>query len=98
MAGYLIANYRITNPEAYAAYPPAVIPTLLAHRAEVLVADYESEAVEGEPGSVTIVLKFPSKAAARAWYDSPEYRDIVGLRTDNSEGFVVFANEFVMPG
>jgi uncharacterized protein (DUF1330 family) len=97
MAGYLIANYRITNAQAYGAYPPAVIPTLMAHNAEVLVADYESEPVEGEPASVTIVLKFVSKEAARAWYDSPEYQEIVGLRTDNSEGFVVFADGFVMP-
>ena len=97
MAGYLIANYRITDAEAYKAYPPAVIPTLMAHGAEVLVADYESEVVEGKPASVTIVLKFPSMEAARTWYDSPEYRQIVGLRTENSEGFVVFADGFVMP-
>jgi len=97
MAGYLIANYRITDAAAYEAYPPAVIPTLMAHGAEVLVADYESEAVEGKPASVTIVLKFPSKEAVRAWYDSPEYQQIVGLRTENSEGFVVFADGFVMP-
>ena len=46
---------------------------------------------------VTIVIRFASKAAARAWYDSPEYQKIVGLRTYNSEGVVVFADEFVMP-
>ena len=39
MAAYLIANYRITNPEAYRAYPPAVLPTLATHGAEVLAAD-----------------------------------------------------------
>ena len=97
MAGYLIANYRITNAEAYQAYPPAVLPTLAAHGAEVLVADYASVPVEGDPAVVTIVVRFPSKAAARAWYDSPEYQKIVGLRTDNSEGMVIFADEFVMP-
>jgi len=98
MAGYLIGNYRITNPEAYRAYPPAVMPTLRAHSGEVLVADYESDPVEGEPASVTVVVRFPSKEAARAWYDSSEYQAIVSLRTDNSEGILVFADEFVMPG
>ncbi len=97
MAAYLVANYRITKAESYGAYPPAVMPTLAAHGVEVLVADYESEVVEGQPSSVTIVLKFASKEAARAWYDSPEYQEIVHLRTDNSEGFLVFADEFVMP-
>jgi uncharacterized protein (DUF1330 family) len=97
MAAFLVANYRITNAESYGAYPPAVLPTLASHGVEVLVADYESEVVEGQPSSVTIVLKFASKEAARAWYDSPEYQAIVHLRTDNSEGFLVFADGFVMP-
>ena len=97
MAAYLIANYRITNPEAYAAYPPAVVPTLLAHDAEVLVADYESEVVEGQASGVTIVVKFPTKKAARTWYNSSEYQEIVHSRIDNSEGFVLFADEFKMP-
>ncbi len=97
MAAYLVANYRITNPEAYGAYPPAVIPTLAAHGAEILVADYASEVVEGEPASVTVVLKFSSKEAARTWYDSPEYQAIVRLRTDNTAGFSVLTEAFVMP-
>jgi uncharacterized protein (DUF1330 family) len=97
MTAYLVANYRITNAEAYAAYPPAVIPTLASYGAEILVADYESEAIEGEPSSATIVLRFPSKESARAWYDSPEYQEIVHLCTDNSEGFVVFTDEFALP-
>ncbi|MEO6028952.1 MAG: DUF1330 domain-containing protein [Candidatus Binatia bacterium] len=97
MAAYLIANYRITNPEAYGAYPSAVLPTLAAHGAEILVADYASEAIEGQPSSVTVVARFPSKEAARAWYDSPEYQAIVRLRTDNTEGFLVLADGFVMP-
>jgi uncharacterized protein (DUF1330 family) len=98
MAGYLIANYRITNAEGYQAYIAAVGPTILAQGGEILVAGPGSEAVEGEPGPVTVVLKFPSKDALRAWYDSPEYQEIIHLRTDNTEGSLVFADEFVMPG
>ncbi len=98
MAGYLIANYRVTNPDGYQAYVAAVVPTIVAHRGEILVAGPESEAVEGEPGPVTVVLKFPSKEALRAWYDSPEYQKIIHLRTDNTEGSLVFADGFVMPG
>lgn len=98
MAGYLIANYSITNPEGYQAYIAAVGPTILAHQGEILVAGEGSEAVEGKPGAVTVVLKFPTKEALRAWYDSPEYQEIIHLRTDNTEGVLVFADEFVMPG
>ena len=97
MTGYVIANYRITNAEAYKDYPPAVTATLLACGADVLVADYESEVVEGEASSVTVVLRSPSKEAARAWYKSSDYQKIIRHRTDNTEGFILFADEFIMP-
>lgn len=94
MAAYLVANFTLTNPSGYRSYVPAVLPTLEAHGAEVLVADYESEPLEGKPGSVTVVIKFESPEALSAWYRSPEYQRIVHLRTDNSEGIVVAASEF----
>jgi len=94
VAAYVVVNYDLTNIEGYKAYPPAVLPTLEAHGAEILVADYESKTLEGNPGSVTIVIKFQSKDAVNAWYYSPEHQEIVGLRTDNSEGTAVAADEF----
>ena len=78
-----------TDTEAYAAYPPLARPMLAAHGAEVLAVDRESEVLEGQAGEQTVVIRFPSKEAARAFYSSPEYREIVHLRTDNSDGFMV---------
>ncbi len=98
MAGYLIANYDITNPDGYQTYIGAVAPTIIAHGGEILVAGPGSEAVEGTPGAVTVILKFPSKDALRGWYDSPEYQKIIHHRTDNTSGHMVFADGFVMPG
>jgi len=94
---YVVANYRITDAESYGAYGPAVRPTLVSHGAEVLVADPETEAIEGEPAHVTVVVRFPSKEAAHAWYQSSEYQNIVNLRTDNSVGFLVIADGLGMP-
>jgi uncharacterized protein (DUF1330 family) len=91
MAAYLVANYVITNPDGYSAYLSSVGPTLEPHGGELMVADFESTVVEGRPSPVTIVVKFPSKQAADNWYQSPEYQAVVQLRTDNTDGFVVFA-------
>jgi len=44
------------------------------------------------------VLKFSSMEALRGWYESPEYQKIIARRTENTEGSVVIANEFVIPG
>ena len=97
MAAYFVVSYKITNPEGYEPYVPAVIPTLQAHGCDILVADYESEVFEGEPLPVTIVLKFASREAARTWYNSPEYQAIKHHRTDNSVGTCVLVDEWVAP-
>lgn len=98
MSAYLVYSYTVTNPEEYQAYPPAAMPTLAGHDVEVLVADYESEAKEGSPAPVTVILRFESKAAALAWYESSDYQAIMYHRTDNTDGSVVLCEGFVMPG
>jgi uncharacterized protein (DUF1330 family) len=91
MAGYFIANYTITNPDGYQEYLAAVGPSLAAHGAERVVVDRGSDLLEGSAGQVTVVLRFATKAAATAWYQSPEYQAIKHLRTDNTEGIAVIA-------
>ena len=91
MAGYFIANYTITNQAGYKEYLAAVGPILTAHGAENIVIDRDSELLEGSARQVTVVLRFATKAAAKAWYESPEYRAIRHLRTDNTEGTGVIA-------
>jgi len=92
----MVFNYTITNPEGYEAYPAAARSTLGSSGAEVLVADYQSEATEGSPGNVTVVLRFESKDAARAWYESEAYQAAKPLRTSNTEGAAVLCDGFVM--
>jgi len=91
MAGYFVANYTITNQADYQQYLAAVGPILQAHGAEAVVVDRDSMLLEGSAGEVTVVLKFATKAAAQAWYESPEYQAILHLRTDSSQGAGVIA-------
>jgi uncharacterized protein (DUF1330 family) len=64
---------------------------------QILVGDRQSEILEGAPGHVTIVARFPSKEAAKGWWESEEYQRIKHLQTDNSEGFTVLCDELVAP-
>ena len=98
MSVYAIANYRITNPDGYAEYPQRALQSILSHGGEFLVADDDSEALDGSPGNMTIVFRFSSREAAKAWYESDENQQIRHLRIDNSEGFLTLCNEFKMPG
>lgn len=97
MSAYMIFSYTVTNEEGYQRYLPAAMPTLGPGVAEVLVADTQSEAKEGAPGQVTVVLRFESKDAARAWYESEAYQAAKPLRTSNSEGVAVLCDGFAVP-
>ncbi|MGE0041023.1 MAG: DUF1330 domain-containing protein [Vicinamibacterales bacterium] len=99
MAAYIIATYDVADAKAYEAYVPGVIPLLAKHGAEVIVADYDAEALEGDKRSAYVVLRFESEAAARAWYDDPAYAPVKKIRVDASaNGNLVLAKQFVMPG
>jgi uncharacterized protein (DUF1330 family) len=73
-AAYLIANVRVTNPEQYAEYRRWSTAAFEAHQAEVLVRGGAFEVIEGDwvPDRLVLV-RFPSVAAAHAFYHSPEY-------------------------
>lgn len=97
MAAFVIANIQVTNAEGFAEYPSLAIRTLAAHEGEILVGDFESEIIEGTANHLTVVIRFASKDAAREWYGSANYQAIMSRRTENSEGFLLICDEFVMP-
>ncbi len=75
MAAYLIAQVDVTDPRQYEQYKVLSSQAIAAHGAEILARGGEVQVLEGDvpPGRV-VVLKFPDLAAARAFYDSAEYR------------------------
>jgi uncharacterized protein (DUF1330 family) len=97
MSAHVIANYRITNPHGYAEYAQHVLQSILSHGGELLVADQQSETLDGSPGNVTVVCRFASKETAKAWYESDAYSKIRHFRIDNSEGFLALCDEVVLP-
>ena len=93
MAAYLVGNLKVTNPEGFTKYRERVAQTIADHGGEYVVADVNSVPVEGDPEHLSVVLKFDSMETLRGWYDSPEYQEILALRTDNSEGIITFAQD-----
>src|SRR5690606_35312226 len=97
MSAYIIARYNVTNPEGFAAYQASVRPTFAGHDVEFVAVDANSEAIEGSPPQVTVIMKCPSKEAAKAWYNSEEYKAVKHHRTQNSEGDMVVVDGFAPP-
>jgi len=74
MAAYILADVEITNPEQYAEYRKWSSAAFEVHGVKPLARGGTTERLEGrQPGRI-VVLSFESMAAARAFYDSAEYR------------------------
>jgi uncharacterized protein (DUF1330 family) len=83
--GYIIARIDVTDPEIYARYT-AQTPTVAARfGGRFLVRGGRCEAVEGSGRARQVVIEFPDYAAARAFYDSPEYRAILPHALEGSQ-------------
>ena len=98
MSAYFLASYDIDDSQGYEAYVPGVIPLLQKHGAEILVADYDSQTMEGKACRVNIVLRFESEEAALNWYNDPDYEPVKQIRlTTTSNGTACLTKQFVMP-
>jgi uncharacterized protein (DUF1330 family) len=86
MAAYVIAEIEVTNPEGYEAYRTQVPATLEQYGGTYIVRGGAIEAIEGETPGRMVILQFADVAAAKRWYNSPEYQAIVGSRQANSTG------------
>ena len=79
---YLIGLLRVKNYEEYIQrYGMPAMEQLKAAGAEVEVAAAEAQLLEGAwDCNWTVVIKFPNKAAATAFYNSPAYTPLRNLR------------------
>ena len=91
MAGYVIGNITITDPDAFAEYGRQVPGTIDAYGGTYLVRGGAPEAVEGDYNPVRIVvLQFESVEQAKKWYNSPEYTPLREIRMNASTGDLFF--------
>ena len=84
---YVIGQFDIHDPDAYAAYRAQTPQTVEAHGGKFLVRAGRLETLEGEPPLPRIVvIEFPSFERAKAWYDSADYQKLIPIRIEASDG------------
>ncbi len=93
MAAYLMFEIDITDPAWGPEYGEKVKPLVAKHGGKVIIRSTEPVRIEGARGlpTVVVVLEFPSRNAAQAWYDDPAYKPLIDLRNTGSsaEGLLV---------
>lgn len=96
-SAYIIANVNVTDPVQYDHYRRLSTEAIEQNQAEILVRGGQTEALEGQAPSRTVLLKFSSMAAAREFYDSASYRQAREAREGAAE-MTMYLVEGVTPG
>jgi len=87
MSAYVIANVDVRDAVAYEAYRCRTRETIEAHGGRFIVRGGAVDVLEGDPKvNRLVVIQFADMAAARRWYESPDYQAIIGLRASASDG------------
>lgn len=99
MAAYFIAQYVVNDAKLYREYQAGAGPTIQASGGEVVVFDVAAETIEGTPpGPHTVIVKFESTEAAKAWYESPAYQAALPKRLSSTTGFAVISQSLNFKG
>ena len=82
MSAYVIVNFTVKDPETYRVqYAPIAGQTAKEHGGEVIAAG-NWEALHGD-GSLTsgALVRFTDRETAVSWYNSPEYQQLIDVRS-----------------
>jgi uncharacterized protein (DUF1330 family) len=81
MTAYAIFDIDVTDPERYEEYKKLAPPAITAYGGKYLTRGGKTEVLEGSwAPSRIVVLEFPTVEKAKAWIESPEYREARALR------------------
>lgn len=70
------------------AYLETIDATMAPYGGRFIVHGGHLTPLEGSWGGDLIIIEFPDREAALAWYASEAYQEILALRTANSDGMV----------
>jgi uncharacterized protein (DUF1330 family) len=90
MKAYLVAAETVHDEELFAEYRKQVVATVDAFGGRFIARGGKQTVLEGQcQNPRTVIIEFPTREAAEAWYKSPDYQKIIGLRLKSTNGSLV---------
>ena len=90
MSAYLIFTREKTlDQKEMDAYNKLATPTLAGHPGKPLAFYGKHEDLEGAPTEGTVIVEFPTADAAKAWYNSPAYKEVREHRFKGAQYHVI---------
>lgn len=95
MPAYIIVDVDIQDPVLYEEYKKLTPASLTAYGGKFIVRGADTETLEGnwKPGRF-VILEFPSLAAAKKWWDSPEYAPAKAIRQRTATTSMIVVNGY----
>jgi uncharacterized protein (DUF1330 family) len=90
MAAYIVADLEITDPAEFERYRPLAAASIAQYGGRYAARGGAVEVLEeGPQPSRIVILEFADAAAARRWYNSPEYQAALKIRLASARGRVM---------
>ena len=91
MPAYFICTMTIHDPETYRQYTALTPATLARHGGRFLTRGDAVETVEGGPAFAErmVILEFPDRETALAWYNDADYQSASAFRRLASTGRMI---------
>ena len=90
MAAYFVCTMRIHDPDTYKKYTALTPATVARHGGRFLTRGDKVTTHEGETFTERmVIIEFPDRAAAEAWYNDPAYQDASKFRRAASVGRMI---------
>ena len=90
MPVYLSAQLDIHDREVYAAYEAGFMAIFQKYNGQILAVDETTEVLEGDwHYTRSVLIQFPNRADALAWFESPEYQSLAKHRRAAATGSIV---------
>jgi uncharacterized protein (DUF1330 family) len=90
MSAYILVRITVSDPERYPDYT-AQTPALIAkHGGKFIVRGGATSTLEGpEEGRRIVVIEFPSRVAAEAFYNDPDYAPVRAIRWEAADSEMI---------
>ena len=103
MSAYLITAYDIHDHDTYAQYNPGSMETIMTvltrHGGKVVTVGVSPESLGDSTRDAVVVLEFPTREAAMAWHEDPDYLPVRQFRLDSTKNIMTYVlDAFVPPG
>ena len=93
MSGYVVVHATPKDADKMQEYGSAAGETVASHGGEFICRGPASVLAGESTHKLMVIIKFPSKQAAEAWYNSSEYQGLISTRLEAMDSTFILGGE-----